>query len=280
MIRLLRSNLSRMVMSKSFLIYLGMYALYSIALPIFIYFNNPLILKEAGAESVLAMNYGLASFPLQGLAIARLTSVIIGADFQNGTIRNKIIIGHSRTQIYIANLLTSIIISLSLNAAFLLFFFAISLPMFGGFAIPAKTVVWMLIDGTLIWCAYSAISTLITMVSKNTTVAIIISFALIMMGMMLVAYMNGLLSQQPMIRTVIINEAGEMIEKWIENPRMPSETTRSFCRFMLDFLPGGQSNQLVSTKDFHTWQMALYSLGIIGATSGAGILAFNKTNIK
>lgn len=34
MIRLLRSNLSRMVLSKSFLIYLGMYALYSIALPI------------------------------------------------------------------------------------------------------------------------------------------------------------------------------------------------------------------------------------------------------
>ena len=39
-----------------------------------------------------------------GLFMAMFTSLFIGTEYDYGTIRNKIIVGHSRTSIYFSNL--------------------------------------------------------------------------------------------------------------------------------------------------------------------------------
>lgn len=52
-------------------------------------------------------------------------------DHTNNTIRNKIIVGHSRENIYIANWITSALITLALFAIYLLFIFAVGVPVFG-----------------------------------------------------------------------------------------------------------------------------------------------------
>lgn len=55
--------------------------------------------------------------PLMGLISAIFTSLFIGSEYSDGTIRNKIIVGHSRIRIYLANLIVcaiaSVLISLS-----------------------------------------------------------------------------------------------------------------------------------------------------------------------
>ena len=43
--------------------------------------------------------------PLMGLISAIFTSLFIGSEYSDGTIRNKIIVGHSRIRIYLANLI-------------------------------------------------------------------------------------------------------------------------------------------------------------------------------
>ncbi|MDE5990635.1 MAG: ABC transporter permease [Clostridia bacterium] len=280
MIKLLRGNLARTIKSKTFWICIALYAAYAICLPIVLKYQNPEFFNGTGtSELLLATGYGIAGFPLQGMFIATICCIIFGADFHNGTLRNKLIIGQTRNKIYIANLLASLMISLVLNLVYLLFFFIISLPMCGGFTAPSKDIIQVLIYGLLMMFSYSAISTFIVMTSKNTTVAIIISFVLLFVSMMLIMYFDEVIQQTPYYTQYTMNEYGEIVEQVIANPHMPSKSLVNFSQFMLDCFPSGQSF-LLSNNNVIRWQMPIYSLSLIAITSGTGLLIFNKTNIK
>ncbi|MDE5616709.1 MAG: ABC transporter permease subunit, partial [Clostridia bacterium] len=206
--------------------------------------------------------------------------IIIGADFNNGIARTKILSGHRRSKIYASNLITSFVIAAAINAVYLLMFIAIALPIFAKITISASDAVWLILDGTLMLFAYSAIITMIVTISKNTTAATIICFSLLFIGMILFQYLNNLISQPPMIENVYINDLGEVVSEIVPNSNMPSKAAKAFYQFLVDLFPSGQSLQLATGADYNNWQMALYSLGIIGATTGAGMIAFNKTDIK
>ena len=282
MLKLLRSNLARMIKSKIFWIIIAAYALYSILLPLS---QEPYLPYEEGeysAEELLALNYGVAGFPVQGLLIAILSCVILGADFHNSTIRNKLAVGHTRSQLYIANLLTSATISMALNVVYFLFFFTIIFPLRGGFNgfATAQEIILLLVDGTLMMLSYSAIITLIITASKNPTAAIIVSIILLMSFMLITIPCAGTLDEVPyIVGTKFDEETGEIVDKIFYNLSYPSKAERDFCHFILDCFPTGQSFQLANEFNIR-WQMPLYSLGMIVATSGAGILIFKRSNIK
>lgn len=65
------------------------------------------------------------------MIIAITGGLFISKDYTNNTIRNKIIVGHSRPSIYMANWITSVIMTLVLFAVYLLFIFAVGVPIFG-----------------------------------------------------------------------------------------------------------------------------------------------------
>lgn len=282
MIKLLRANLLRAIKSKTLWTWAIAYAIYAICMPIFIKINNvdSSSMPEGISDLLFAINYGLEGFPLQGVGVAIVTSIILGADFHNGTLRNKIILGESRSNIYLSNLLTIMIVSIAFNVVYLLFFFCISMPMFGGFVGSATTVLWFFLNGTLMMLAYASITTLIIMSCKNSTAAIITAFALLLIGMFVFLMCDNIIRAPEFIETEKLNEFGEIIQETVRNPQYPSPTKKAFLQFVIDLFPSGQSMQISSTAYTHNWQMALYSIGMIGATSGAGIFAFNKSNLK
>lgn len=267
MIKLLRANFARVIKNATFWIFIALYGFYAIFLPI-IFKSNPL--EPDYTDQVFAINYGIAGFPLQGAIIAILCSVILGADFHNSTLRNKIIMGHTRNQIYVANLLTTVIISLALNATYMMFFFMISFPLYGNFTFPAKDLLLLFIDGTFMMFAYSAVYTFTAMICRNPMISLIVSTVLLSLSFILIIGFAD-----------IVNESQYYYEingEWIA-PNMSSKLLRDFSEFMLDFLPSGQSYQLAN-NNIVKWQMPLYSLVIIGATTGTGMAIFKKANIK
>ncbi|MDE7070529.1 MAG: ABC transporter permease [Clostridia bacterium] len=289
MIKLLRANLLRISKSVTFWIFVALYTLY----PIIIALIEIQTYEPITSDKMLSLNYGVEFFPMQGVIIALLCSILFNADFSNGTLRNKVIIGLSRSKIYLTNLLTMIIISLGLSVIYIIIFFALGMPLLGKFTSSASTIIWMIVDGSLVLMAYSAIMTLIVMTCKNPIASLIISALVITLGALLSYYMDYIVSIPEVITTLSENQFGETIWVQIPNENAPSQAVKAFCRFVTDLLPSGQSFQLSSpgythgwTMDMysrgglHYWQMALYSLGIIGATSGIGILIFKKNNIK
>ena len=282
MIKLLRANLLRAIKSKTLWAWAIAYALYAIALPIFIKINAALSeeMPEGISDLLFSSNYGLSGFPLQGVGVAIVTSIILGADFHNGTLRNKIILGQTRSNIYISNLLTIMIVSIAFNVVYMLLFFCISMPLFGSFASSASTILWVFVNGTLMMMAYSSIMTLIIMSTKHSTAAIITAFVVLFVGMFSFQICTSIISAEEFIPSYNLDEMGELVETVIRNPHYPSPQKKALLQFIIDLFPSGQSMQISGGEYSHNWQMALYSLGWIGATSGAGILTFKKSNLK
>ena len=277
MLRLLRGNLKRIIKSKFFWLCFALYAFYPILIVIV---NADHMYETITSDKVLSLNYGLEWLPLQGVFIAFICSILFCSDFHNLTIRNKLVIGHSKNNIYLANLLSMIIISIALSVIYLLLFFMIAMPVFGRFTSSASTVIWVIVNGTLMLVAYSSIMTLIAMTSKNPTVAIVISIVVLTIGALLAFFMNYIATIPPYYENYEWGENGEFIIYLVPTEHMPSKEFQSFARFLVDCLPSGQSLQISSGGYTRNWQMALYSLGLIGATSGAGILVFKKRNLK
>ena len=61
----------------------------------------------------------------------RFCQPFIGTEYSDGTIRNKIVVGHSRSTIYLANLLTCCFAGLIMCLCFILPTLAIRIPLFG-----------------------------------------------------------------------------------------------------------------------------------------------------
>ena len=275
MIKLIRANLARVY--KLIIVALALYAVYSIVMPLILY--ALLEEKQGVTEMILTFNYGASIVPIQGILILLICPLMYCSEFQNQAIKNKIIVGHKKCQIYVANFLTTGIIALAMNAVYLLFFLMIGLPLFGMATASANEIIMLIIDGTLMSLAYSAIFTFVSMTSKNSVAALIISIVMIIFGVVIACICDEVVNVEPYWIDGSINEFGEYVEVKVYNPNMPSQATQNFCQFILDFLPSGQSFQLANNLTAR-WQMALCSLGMIGATTGAGTLIFNKTNIK
>ena len=275
MINLLRSNMARLVKSATFWICMATYALYPIIVALLENSSHSIT-----SDKMFALNYGVEWFPMQGVFIAILCSIIFSTDFHNGTLKNKIIMGHSRSAIYLANLLSTMIMSLALSLIYILIFFVLGMPILGKFTSSASTIIWYVVNGSLMLMTYSSIITLIVMNSKNSTASVIISALILTAGALLAYVMNYIASIPPFYLDPDLDEFGKVIWHEIPNPDQPSKTVQAFCRFITDVFPSGQSLQIASGSYAHNWQMALYSLCLIPATSGAGIAIFKRANIK
>lgn len=183
MVKLLRSNLIRIMKSATFWICASIYLIYGI-MRATLYYLDDLFL---GNEHIY--NMGFSGSPLTGYFILIFMCVIIGTDFNNNTIRNKILIGHSKTKIYLSNVLAFSICAIILNLIFL----CITIPFSKTMALiylleaffhdtntlyVAKLIVLSVILNILTVTFFVSTFALIAMNIKNTVLSILCSIAL------------------------------------------------------------------------------------------------------
>lgn len=122
MIELLSATLPRAFKTKRFIFSI----LIMIAIPSLIMWFSASMGDELYMDSFpFFMNTSLP------MIIAITGGLFISKDYTNNTIRNKIIVGHSRPSIYMANWITSVIMTLVIFAVYLLFIFAVGGTIFG-----------------------------------------------------------------------------------------------------------------------------------------------------
>ncbi len=116
-----------------------------------------------------------------GLLLPIFITIFICADVSNGTLRNKIIAGRSRTSIYFSHLISSSVISAVLILLEVLLFFGIScliLPGHYGAAIDSEEIVnlvYFFITGLFTFIFSAAISTALSLMMKHTAPAVIVT---------------------------------------------------------------------------------------------------------
>lgn len=210
-------------------------------------------------------------------------SLFIGTEYNDGTMRNKLIAGHSRIAVYFSFLIVSITAVFLMCLAYLVSSLCTGIPLLGFFSDAAFPVVLRHVGAIFILAvAFTAICTAVAMLCQNkattATVCILGVFLLLFLGV----YIHARLEEPEYYETYYL-EAEEAIEEntsLTPNPSYISGTKRQVYEFLHDFLPGNQAVQLSSLSAVHLWKMSFYSLLIAVAATGTGIYIFYQENIN
>lgn len=215
-----------------------------------------------------------------GVVCAVFSSMYIGSDYSDGTVRNKLIVGHKRSSIYLSNLVTVSAVMVLSCITFLISVSALGFPFIKEIAIDFKTVVILILCSIPMIIAYSAIFTMISMTNQNKAVVAIISIILAFGLFFAATVIRSMLESEPTIPTGFeITANGELIMgESVPNPYYLTGMKRKLFEFLYDFLPSGQSEQLMSSK--YSALMPVYSLIITAVSTIAGIGILKKKNIK
>lgn len=281
MLKLLRAEFSRLRKDKTFWLVVCGSALYALFLVIFGYISVKRYGGDLNLDTLFVCAYGFGgALAVPGLLMAIFCSVFIGREFRDGAVRNKLIVGHSRTGIYFAELTVSAAVGLLVNAAYFLPVFAVGAPLIGWFeSASAAPILWALLCGTLMTLAYAAAFTFVAMLSRSMTAASIISIIAVVAVMFASGLLINMINQPDTVSEWIIVDGVEVMRE-VPNPHKLSAAAEAFCQFLIDFLPSGQSMQITRGTDYNNWQMALYSVGLIAFSAGGGIAVFRRVDLK
>lgn len=219
-----------------------------------------------------------------GILTAAFSGLFIGTEYSGGTIRNKLVIGHTRRDIYLSSLIVSITAGLIICLSYIL---AVMMPgvILIGFSegVMADVMLQTFLLVLLMTAAFSAIFTLCSMLNQNKALNCVIVLIGVLLMQVFSAYIFQALDSPQMWEEYVYvdEETGEIVTEPAEpNPFYVSGTQREVYEFLMQFLPTGQS-YLVMTEDLsHGKEMAAYSVFVIVGSSAAGLYCFRKKDIK
>lgn len=279
MMKLLRANFARLWKNKVF--WLGFSALTSFC-----------ILQKIGmSQDTAEVHYLEEAFWIQAFVIGIILSVFIslfvGAEYEYGTIRNKIISGHVRSDIYLANVLVCIAAGWIICLGCLIFSLLAGVPFLGFFHTRLSEI---LAEGICVFAlsaAYAAIYCFFAMSIPNRTitaiVCVLLSFLLLFAG---TAVSNRLDESEYYYipdKSLGIGEIDDgSHSEWIRNPGYLEGTKRRTYEIIFEVIPGGQSLQLsgMLSENTHYLEMFSASLAWIVLSCSCGLILFCRKDLK
>lgn len=274
--KLLSANYSRLWRDKIFWICMGTMLVYSV-----VYMLNGC---RQATVNLAEYNYSIDKYYFHfamsiGVFCAVFSSMFFGTEYSDGTIRNKVIVGHTKTNIYIASLITTTTATLLMVFVWMIGA-SVAIPILGIWEMGIPNLLVYLLIILMLAVALAAICTLINMLSTNKALTVVISVLLIM-GLLIFASMfhNGL-SEPEMTSGFQMTANGIQMSEPTPNPNYISGKIRKVYEFILDFLPTGQGLTVWQVEVGHPIRMILSSAAITTLTTLSGIFVFKKKNLK
>lgn len=239
--------------------------------------------RLADIPSVLTLEDSFCSLlPMLGLFWAAFCGLYIGSDYDYGLLRNKLIIGHTRTSVYGANLIACLCAAAIILAA------SAAGCLTGLLLAP---VPWQIGWGKLLSSLLLSLLTVFSlcailvaaeMAIPNRAISAVVSLALALALLLCASNLyNTLCEPECNDGYVFINGVLEQSGSR-PNPLYVSGAMRTFLTFLINLLPTGQ-HILIADNRWDMMSVPLMALGSIGLAALAtlsGLLAFSKKNIK
>lgn len=274
--KLLKANFSRLRHDRVFWLLAALMVFFGASMAIV----NAVNIRREGA--VWMMDFSLLTYTtLAPILTSVLVALFAGSDYSGETLRNKLIAGHRRGNIYLANLITCCCAGLLLCFAFVIPQGVLG-PLLGGQiqSTPMKLLMYGALSLVLM-IAFTALFTLIVMLCQNKshTVAecILLVFVLIFLGV----YITSALNEPEYLAGYSYTENGVTVEEpETKNPNYISGTKRQVYEFMQDFTPGGQMLRISDMDTEKPAMLALYDGIILLAATGLGMVFFRRRDLK
>lgn len=279
--KLLRANFTRLRKNKVFwgcIIFMFLNAVSSVI-------SQYISFKKYGGEKDLYFHENLAFGQTVAVSVisAIFIGLFIGTEHSNGTLRNKLVIGHSRGAIYFANLAVCIAAAILIHIAYVVTTLVGGLIVFGNTITQLETLIKLFAVSLIVVTAFAAIllpmSTLITSKSAGVTAVIMTSLTLMILAMVVSQVLN-----EPEINPAytIIDASGEEIsEPETKNPFYVSGVQRDIYEALYDIVPTCQAARIqLDDMPENPAVIPLWSAAVIAVTTGLGTVLFRRKDLK
>ncbi len=277
---LLRSNFSRLWRSKLFYLCVALMCANAAHAVI----NNYYYKRLWAISAITPDGILLIGTQLLPIFIAVFMAFFVGVEHSGETLRNKLVVGHTRTEIYLSYLITCGVAALLMHVLSMGVVLVAGVPLLGGFR-HAAILFPQALCSLLSTLGFVALFLMPALVIDHRTVGVIV---LLLLALFLSLYLSDALSialGEPAFNMNIERDAaGEVIlvpDYSAPNPKHLSGVLRAAVQFLYDFLPNGQMYQYrCDIQPQHFSRFPLYSLLLQVGGAALGCYVFRRRDLK
>ena len=215
--------------------------------------------------------------PMIGFLFSVFISLFLGTEYSEGTIRNKLISGHTRTDIYLSNYITCLVGTEFIYVLFLIGGL-VGIPFFGIWKAPISQIIIYTVIGFFITASLTAILNMLSMLSTNKAATAVLSIVLAFALMIIASSIYNVLAEPETTVEFISMSADGKVEfgDEIPNPAYVSGLERKIDEWLVQFLPTGQGILAANSEISQPVLNIVYSIIIAVIVNIAGLLLFVK----
>lgn len=224
-------------------------------------------------------DYYFNQAPLIGAFLAILISMFLGTEFSEGTICNKLCIGHKRNEIFLSNFISCMLATIVLTAVWLLIS-ALLFGLIGPLEMEVSKFIGYIFVAVGFAVSFAALYTVIGSLSSNKAMTIIYTFAVFIVFAIAASALYDRLCEPEMNQgmTLVGTQIVEM--EPTPNPLYLSGATRTICEVALELLPTGQALLLSDVAVEYPVRAIALSVVFTIMTLLVGSMLFRKKDIK
>lgn len=237
---------------------------------------------ELGYSNTVDSGFFRAFPVVAGFLLAVVCAFLIGPEYSDGTIRNKIAVGRGRRDVYLANLAVCSLASILMCAFAAVPALALGLPLLGGFHMGAVRAGVMAAGVFCLSLSWTAIFTLVMMLVDRRPVATALVLTLPIVLLLLGAYVYNRLDAEPTVTGYVVSVNGELGQYKPEpNPSfIPDGPKRKAFELLNDILPGGQTIQYADMSAKRPELLIAWDAAVVLVCAAVGTALFKRKDIK
>lgn len=275
MTKLLSASFRRLMKAKIFWLGIAFTAVFSL----FLCYANYLPTK--GADQLSIDEVFFTFYSCLCLVCATVITLFIGTEYSDGTVRNKLVIGHRRISIYFSNLIVCIAASVVIIAVHSILTLSVGHFIFDEMQIEMKDFIYAVFCILLIAAVYSAMCVMISMNCHNKAVSAVAAILLMLALSYLASMVSNQLLEQPMTySSIVMTEDTIQYGDLVENPAYVDGVTRKVLEFIYNLLPTGQIQQIYNCDFENSSSWPIVSLGLFALLSSVGAAIFKRKDLK
>jgi len=215
--------------------------------------------------------------------VAVFIGIFVGTEYSDATIRNKLVVGHTRVSIYLSKLIVCAVADVVMHLVYIAVVLALGNLLLYTTLETTKILILTMI-GMMAVLAFTALVLLLSMSiqSKATGAVVCLIGTLLMLMATLTIYQRLDAPEYYDAYSFTDEETGEVVEVEREkNPQyLTGGTKRKVYELLNDFIPTSQLYQVAMHVSDKAGIMAVYDGIIMIVATGAGIIIFRKKNLK
>lgn len=214
--------------------------------------------------------------------IAVFIGIFVGTEYSDGTIRNKIVTGHSRTAIYFSKFIVCTVFSFIMKITYLAVLLGLGIPAIGSYGVGNTPYLIRMGSNFVTLIAITSIILLISMMIKSKSTGSVTAVILTLVFLCFATYVKSKLDQPEYYEEYSYCDENGVIQTFPAeiNPYYISGTTRTVFEFIDNAFPYSQIFFIGSQEMKKVTLYPIYSLAVVLLTTGGGIIVFRKKNLQ